>query len=96
MIHFTWHLVSYSHITLKLGAKASLEIANHVRNNFFGAILSQQNNYPNPQTAFRRFAQREALGIVNFVRLFKATEAQGFWEKYELRLPCTPKLLGAG
>ena len=63
MIHFTWHLVSYSHITLKLGAKASLERANHVRNNSFGAILSRQNNYPNPQTAFRRFAQARSARI---------------------------------
>ena len=68
MIHFTWHLVSYSHITLKLGAKASLEIANHVRNNFFGAILSRQNNYPNPQTAFRRFAQARSARVLGEIR----------------------------
>eukprot|EP00803_Ostreobium_quekettii_P003911 evm.model.scf_8.2 EVM.evm.TU.scf_8.2 scf_8:27198-29912(-) len=61
MIHFTWHLVSYSHITLKLGAKASLEIANHVRNNFSGASSTRQNHYPNPQSAFKVLGEMRTL-----------------------------------
>ena len=66
MIHFTWHPVSYSHITLKLGAKASPEIANHVRNNFSGAILIIQNNYPKTRTAYRVLGEMRTPVALHF------------------------------